>query len=349
MRKKILLIPLALLLAISLVAMGCPAPAPEPTPAPTPAPAPPKPAPPAPAPPAPAPPKPAPPAYPAETITWVVPFAAGGGTDRWARVMSSVAIDHFGQAWHVVNVPGASGIVGWKDALGKPADGYTILQGSPTPVIGLLKEEKPPISPSDIKIACYVSAFRSALLSKPGTAWATWEGFKTYVEENPGKLTIGGTESLLMGQMFMLGQAGIADKVIFVPYASTGDSVADFLGGHIDTAAVTPSTGQPLIPKDAVAIVNTSEIPIKVKQYEGVPSAKDLGYEGLSFARWVGVHPDTPDEIADFISEKMGSLLEDTVVVNLMGKLGEEIIYLPRAEAAAEYKKTVAAMEGLLK
>ena len=346
MRKKILLIPLALLLAISLVAMGCPAPAPEPAPpAPTPAPAPAKPA-----PPAPAPPKPAPPAYPAETITWVVPFKAGGGTDRWARVMSSVAIDHFGQAWHVVNIPGASGIVGWKDVLGKPADGYNILQGSPTPVIGLLKEEKPPLSPSDIKICCYVSAFRSILLSKPDAPWATWEGLKTYVEANPGKLTIGGTESLVMGQQFMLGQAGIADKVIFVPYASTGDTVADFIGGHIDTAAGTSAVGVPLIPEEAVAVVNTSGLALTPKAYEGVPSAKDLGYEGLSFPRWIGVHPDTPDEIADFISEKMGSLLEDPVVVGLMvKKLGEEIIFIPRAEAVAEYKKMVAAMEGLLK
>ena len=339
MRKKILLASLALLLAMSLVAMGCPAPAPPPTP--------PAPAPPAPPPP---PPPPPPPAYPAKTITYVVPFGAGGGTDRWARVMSSVAIDYFGQAWHVVNLPGASAIVGWRDVLGKPADGYTILQGSPTPVIALLKEEKPPISPYDIKIACYVSAFRSILLSKPDAPWATWEEFKTYVEANPGELTIGGTESLLMGQKFMLEQAGIADKVIFVPYASTGDVTADFIGGHIDTAAVTGSTGITLIPEDAVAIVNTSELATTAEAYEGVPTAKDLGYEGLSFPRWVGVHPDTPDEIVDFISEAMGGLLEDTVVVGLMvGKLGEEIIYLPRAEAEAEYEKMVAAMEQLLK
>jgi len=279
----------------------------------------------------------------------VVPFAAGGGTDRWARVMSSVAIDHFGQAWHVVNLPGASGIVGWKDALSKPADGYTLLQGSDTPVIALLKEEKPPISPYDIKICCYVSSFTSVLLSKPGTPWATWEGLKTYVEANPGKLTIGGTESLIMGPQFMFKQAGIADKVIFVPYASTGDTVADFLGGHIHIGAVTASTGVPLLPKDAVCVVDTGELPITAKEYKGVPNAKDLGYEGMSFARWVGVHPDTPDEIADFISEKMGSLLEDEVVVKFMKKLGEEVIYVPRAEAEAEYKKTVVAMEGLLK
>ncbi len=54
--------------------------------------------------------------YPEKTITWIAVFAAGGGTDRWARIMSSAAIDVFGQPWHVVNIPGADGIVGWREA-----------------------------------------------------------------------------------------------------------------------------------------------------------------------------------------------------------------------------------------
>ena len=86
-------------------------------------------------------------AYPEKMIKYIVVFKAGGGTDRWARILSSGAIDNFGQPWHVINVPGADGIVGWRQAIkGKP-DGYTIVQGSSTPVIALVKEEKPPISP----------------------------------------------------------------------------------------------------------------------------------------------------------------------------------------------------------
>lgn len=283
--------------------------------------------------------------YPEKMITWVVPFSAGGGTDRWARIMSSVAIDHFGQPWHVVNIPGASALAGWKEVLNRPANGYSILQASDTPVIALLKEAKPPLSPFDIKIVCYISSFRSVLVSKPGKEWSTWEGFKAYAKKNPGKITVAGTESNIMGQAFMLDQAGI--KVTLVPYASTGDAVADFLGGHVDAVGATVSTVKPLIPQNAMAVVNTSDIPIseKIKEFKGVPSARDLGYEGMSFARWVGVHPDTPDEIAEFISEKMGSLLKDKVVTGLMKKVGEEIIYLPRAKAQADYKKAVQALK----
>jgi len=285
--------------------------------------------------------------YPEKMITWVCVFKAGGGTDRWARVMSSGAIDVFGQPWHVVNIPGADGIVGWREALKKPADGYTIFQGSSTPVIALLKEEKPPISPFDVKIVCYVSAFRAIVVAKPGKPWSTWEGLKKYAKKNPGKLTVGGTTSLLMGQANLFDQAGL--KATMVPYDSTADAVADFLGGHIHLASVTFSTAKTIVPEEAVAVVNSSEIPIKAKGFEKLVAAKDLGYEGMAFPRWVGVHPDTPDEIVELISEKMDSLLKHKSVKKLIKKMGEEIIFIPHAEAQEAYKKMVEGMKRAIK
>jgi len=285
--------------------------------------------------------------YPEKMITYICVFKAGGGTDRWARVMSSGAIDAFGQPWHVVNIPGADGIVGWKEALTKPADGYTIVQGSSTPVIALLKEEKPPINPFDIKIVCFVSAFRAVLVAKPGKPWATWEGLVKYAKKNPGKLTVGGTHSLLMGQANLFDQAGL--KVTLVPYDSTADSVADFLGGHIDTASVTFSVAKPIVPEEAVAVVNSSEIPIKEKGFENLPSAKDLGYDGMAFPRWIGVHPDTPDALVETISGKMDALLKHKSVKKLISKMGEEIIFVPHADAQKAYKKMVEGMKRTIK
>jgi len=61
----------------------------------------------------------------------------------------------------------------------------------------------------------------------------------------------------------------------------------------------------------------------------------------MAFPRWVGVHPDTPDEIVVFFSEKMDSLLQDDAVKNLINKVGEEIIFLPYDEAQEAYKKLV--------
>ena len=286
-------------------------------------------------------------AYPEKMISYIVVFKAGGGTDRWARIMASGSIDSFGQPWHVQNVPGADGIVGWRAALKKPADGYTIVQGSPTPVIALVKEEKPPISPYDIKIACYVSAFRSVLVSKPGKAWSTWEGLVKYAKANPGKLTMGGTQSHLMGQVNIYDQAGL--KLTMVPYDSTADSVTDFLGGHVNLLAATFTVAKSLVPKEAVAVLNASDIPITTKGFENLPSADSLGYQGMSFPRWLGVHPDTPEEIVRAISEKTGKLLKDKSVKGLIKKIGEEIIYVPYPEVKKRYKNMVEGLKRAVK
>ncbi len=288
--------------------------------------------------------------YPSKTITWVVPFGAGGGTDRWARVLSASAIDHFGQAWHVRNMPGASGVVGWKKTLERPADGYTILQASPTPVLSLLLEKTPPIQPDDIKIVAFVSYFRAILMAKPGQPWSDWKGFVKYAKANQGKLTLGGTNSNLVGAANLFDQAGV--KVTYVPYSSTGKATADFLGGHVTMLAATSSTASTLVPEKAAVVVNTSDLALDkktAKKLGNPPSATDLGYKGIRFPRWVGVHPKTPDAIADAISAKLANLLKDKSVKRLIKKIDETIIFVPRKEAQVKYREVVATMRKAVK
>lgn len=279
--------------------------------------------------------------FPEKMITMIVPFKAGGGGDRWSRVLSTKAIDYFGQPWHVVNYPGASATVGWKELLKRPADGYTIQYGSYTPVIAALREEKPPIDVSYIKVVCYLSPMRTILVGKPGAEWSAWEGLKAYAQKNPGKITMGGTSAFCLSAAYLFDQAGL--EVNIVPYASTADAVADFLGGHINMLLASVSTVKPLIPEKAVGVVNTSEVPIPKmhKQLVNVPSAKDLGYAGMAMPRYVSIHPDTPDEKVDFVSQKIGQLLKDKSIKSLLKKMGEEIWFVPRAEAQKDYNGMV--------
>ena len=285
-------------------------------------------------------------AYPSKKISWIVFGGKGGGGDRWSRILASTAEDHFGQPWRVENITGASGVAAWKEMLARPADGHTIFLGSPTTNIALLKQSKPPLKVKrDIKIVGYISAWGAILMSKPKQKWSGWKGFKSYVETNPGKLTIGGSEAVNMGIAFMLGKAGVRDKVTFVPYSSTNKAVADFLGGHISLLGATSSTAKTLIPGKAVAIANTGTL----SELKGVPTAKELGYSGIVFPRWVGVHPDTPEAIAVSISTRLGKLLKDKSVTRLIKKIGEKIVFLPRDKASPEYEKLVDGIKDLIK
>lgn len=281
--------------------------------------------------------------YPTETVTYIAPFGAGGGTDRWARTISTAAYEHFGQHFHVVNMPGASGTVGWNNLLNRPADGYTIIQGTDTPVISLLMEEVPPFTPDEIKIACIVSMFRGIILARPGDPWSTVDGLLEYMEENPGHLTIGGTLGLCLAPAFLFDQMGLEANLI--TYASTGEAVTDFLGGHIDAVAVTASTGYPLVGDGtAVAVINTSDLELDMEGFENAPSATDLGYEGLTFLRWIGFHPDTPDEYVEYTSQAFENILADPSVVSLMAAMGEEVMFRPREEADASYRSALRAL-----
>lgn len=289
--------------------------------------------------------------YPDKTIQWIAAFGAGGGTDRWARVLSTVAIDVMGQPVHVRNKPGASGVVAWKYVLEQPADGYTIYHGSSTPVLSLLSEKDAPFGPEKLKVVAYISEFRSILMAQPGKEWSSWDGFKAYAKANPGKISIGGTLSLLLGVAVVLDSEGL--KVTYVPYSSTGKAMADFVGGHISAGVGTASTALTLVPDKAVAVLNASSLALEdkvAKKLGNPPLASALGYKrAIAFPNLIGVHPDTPDAIADTLSVKIGEMLKQKSVVNMVGKMGEEIIYVPRAEATKKYNQMVEDMRAGLK
>jgi len=141
--------------------------------------------------------------------------------------------------------------------------------------------------------------------------------------------------------------------VTYVPYSSTGKAMADFVGGHISAAVGTASTALSLVPQKAVAVLNSSALPLPKKVAKSLgnpPLASTLGYKGaINFPNLVGVHPDTPDEIANLLSKKIGEILSHKSVKRLVKKIGEEIIYIPREKATGEYNKMVIDMKAGLK
>ena len=281
--------------------------------------------------------------YPSKVINAVVPFGAGGGTDRWARVMSSVGFDVFGTGMRIQNRGGASGTVGWKYMLDQGADGHTVLLGSPTPVIAALLEKQPPFDPTKVKIVAYYSIMKPTLIAPKNKPFSSWDGLLSHLRDGGKKLTLGGTITQTLGIASLLGQLDLADRVVLVPYSGTGKAVNDFLGGHIDLAAVTTSTAVSLADK-AVAVVNASDLdyPKKAADVLGdVPNAKKLGVKPFNPPRFIAVHPDTPDDQVAILSEKFGEMLKSKPVDRLIGKLGEQINYVPHNDAKDAYQNVL--------
>lgn len=289
--------------------------------------------------------------YPNKVVQAIVPFGAGGGTDRWVRVMSSAGFDVFEHGMRVQNRGGASGTVGWKDMLSKGPDGHTVLMASPTPVIAALLESTPPFDPTQVKIAAYYSVMKPTLVAAKDGPFTSWDALVAELKKGGKKPTIGGTITQSLGIANLLAQLDLVDRVTLVTYSGTGKAVNDFLGGHIDMAAVTTSTALTLVDRAAV-VVNGSDLPYPEKAAKvlgDVPNAKTLGLRPFNPPRFVAMHPDTPDDQVAMMSKKLGELLSNKSVTRLIGKLGEEIVYVPAEEAGPAYQEVLANAKANLK
>ncbi|MGS4947106.1 Bug family tripartite tricarboxylate transporter substrate binding protein [Meridianimarinicoccus sp. RP-17] len=273
-------------------------------------------------------------------VTMIVPFGAGGGTDQWARAMTTGSMDVTGQPMNVRNMPGASAVVGWTNLLDLPADGRTLIQASPTPMLALLQQENPPIDLDDIKIVAYVGAFRTIIATQEGMGWDDWDSFVEHLKANPGAVTIGATNSNLVGVATTFGSAGI--EATLVPYASTSDATADFLGGHIDALAAPAADIAAIYPVHGQVIINASDLPLSddfKEQFGNPPLATDIGLEGVSLPRWVGAHPDTPDEIVLRWSELLGEMIETPGVGAMLKAINAEVVFVPAPQAQENYNR----------
>ncbi|WP_162300810.1 Bug family tripartite tricarboxylate transporter substrate binding protein [Alkalilacustris brevis] len=277
--------------------------------------------------------------YPSQAIQFIVPYSAGGGQDRWARVIASGGSEHLGQSINVEVRPGAGSTVGWAHLLSQPADGYTMMIGSLSPQLSVLSEELP-VTHDDIAIVNIVSDFNVILMSLPGSDWADWDSMVAYAEANPGALTIGGTVAQALAVAAVFDQAGLEGNVI--TYPGTAAAVTDMLGGHIDMAVVTPASAIGL-GDQAVSVANLGARPnsdeMNAQLGGDVPWVGDMGYDGLPQPRWIGVHPDTPVEIIDKLDEGIRAILEAPSTQSLIRALGEEVIYQDRASAQAAYDR----------
>ena len=287
--------------------------------------------------------------YPKKPITFVVPYSAGGGQDQWAHIVASGAYSHVGQPINVEVRPGAGGTVGWKYLLEQPADGYTIMIGSLSPMIAVLSEKNAPMSVHDIKIVDILSDFNPQIMAHPDSKLTSWEKVKKYAMANPGKLTVGGTLAQTLGAAAVLDEAKL--NATFVPYPGTSAAVTDMLGHHIDLAVVTPATAVSLGPK-AVPILNVGNQANSKRLTHDlgrqVPWVGDLGYHGVSQPRWVGIHPKTPDAIVKKLDKGIKATLADKSVKKLISNIGEEIIYSDQAKGQATYDHLVGIIQKYL-
>lgn len=256
-------------------------------------------------------------AWPAHTIRFIVPFAAGGSNDVIARVLGQHLSRVLGQTIIVENRPGAGGSTAADFVAKANPDGYTWLMcNSATHALNLALYPNLPYDPiKDFTHAGTVAIVPNVLVVNPKLPVHTTAELIAYGKANPGKLNYssGGIGSAgHIATAYLASMAGL--DMLHVPYRGGGPSLAALVGGEIHLT-ITGALG-------AMPLVRNGQLRgLAVTSTERVPFAPDLptvaetvpGYDAV---QWNGIvmPARTPDEIVRHVNVELNKVLSDPEV-----------------------------------
>ena len=174
--------------------------------------------------------------YPARTVKIVVPFAAGGPADIYARFIAQRLQDALGQSFVVDNRPGAGSIIGTDLVAKSPADGYTLLLMSNTHTVNeSLFKEKPFQLMRDFAAISPLNYSDLVLVVKPALPVNSLRDMLSLAKQKPEALSYAssgpGTPYHMAGELFK-SMAGVS--ILHVPYKGSSGARVDVLGGQVD-------------------------------------------------------------------------------------------------------------------
>lgn len=252
--------------------------------------------------------------YPDRPVTIIVPFAAGGNTDAFARIVGERLDTAFGQRFIVENKAGAGGNLGVGQLARAEPDGYTLGMGTvSTHAINPTLYKNLPYDPDTAfaPVSLFVT-LPNVLAVNPKIEAQTVPELIELLKANPDKYTFAssgvGTSIHLAGEMLM---ARTGTKMSHVPYKSSGQVMMDVVAGHVDlafdnipTVAEQASAGN----VRALAVTSLERAPLM----PDVPPMADFlpGFEATS---WHGLFAPagTPPEIVDKVSAEIQKILHD--------------------------------------
>ena len=285
-------------------------------------------------------------AYPEKPITLVVPFAAGGPTDKVARDFAEALRKPLNGATIVVeNVGGAGGTLGAGKVAKAAPDGYTLLLFhigmATTP--GLYRKLPYNIS-SDFEYLGLINDVPMTLVGRSTLPANNYGELAKWLGDNKGKINLAnaglGSASHLCGLMF---QSSIKIDMTTVPYKGTAPAMTDLLGGQVDIMCdqTTNTTGQIESGKIKAFAVSTDKR-LTTPALAKLPTLDEAGLKGFYVSIWHGLYAPkgTPKAVLDQLNAALKTALKDADFIKRQEALGAVIVTDGRVNPA-DHKKFV--------
>ena len=248
--------------------------------------------------------------WPEKPITFIVPFAAGGGTDAFARPLAAQLDMQLGTRVLIENSAGAGGTVGASRASKAAPDGYTFFVGAAHHAIApaLYPNLDYNLERDFIPVALIARPPQVIVVNPDKVAAKTLADFITYLKANPDKLNYGsagaGTTHHLAGELFkILTQT----RIVHVPYRGAGPAMQDLVAGHVPLVFDGLGSSAAQI-RDGKLRALAVAAPKRVPAFPDIPTAAEAGVPGFEVSTWYGVF--APKNIPPAIVERMTKELQ---------------------------------------
>jgi tripartite-type tricarboxylate transporter receptor subunit TctC len=277
--------------------------------------------------------------YPARSVRIIVPFAAGGPADNFARFMGQRLGDALGQAFVVENRPGGGSITGTDIAAKAAPDGYTLLMMSNTHTVNeTLIPSKPFNLTRDFVGVAPINSSDLVLVAHPGVKANNLKEVIALAKANPGKVNYAssgpGTPYHMAGELFK-SMAGV--YLVHIPYRGSSGARTDIIGGQVELMfdAVTTMTEQ--VKAGKVKAIATSG-PARSAVLPDVPTLDEAGVKGFDATIWLGLMAPkgTPKAVVDRLSEAVTRITSNPDVRAAWARQGAVPISLPGGGSSAE-------------
>ena len=273
--------------------------------------------------------------YPNRPVKIVVPFAAGGPADNYARFMAQRLSDELKQPFVIDNKPGAGSIIGTDFAAKSPADGYTLLMMSNAHTVNeSLIPSKPFGLMKDFVGVAPVNSSNLLLVVHPSVPVKNVAELVALAKSKPGKLNYAssgnGTPYHMAGELFKY-MAGI--NMTHIPYKGSSGARTDIVGGQVDvmfdaetTMAEFARNGQVRM-LGATGLTRSTNLPDLPTVAETVPK-----YEATI---WLGIMAPkgTPADIVNKLNAEMRKIVNNPDVKAAWAKQGA----VPMSMTVAEF------------
>ena len=282
--------------------------------------------------------------YPSRAVRIIVPFAAGGPADIYARLVGQRLQEALGQSFVVEDRPGAGSVLGTDAVAKSPADGYTLLMMSNTHTTNesliqnkpfqLMRDFTPvaPVNYSDLVLVVHPKVPANSLAELLAAAKAKPKGMN-YASSGPG------TPYHMAGELFKA-MAGV--DIVHVPYKGSSGARTDVLGGQVEMMFDAITTMAPNVRAGKLKALGTTG-KARSSVLPEVPTVAEAGVPGYEATIWLGIMAPagTPAPIVNRLNSEIAKIVGSADIGEAWAKQGAVPMIMTPEEFGAYLRQDI--------